>query len=94
VAWKHIKDREKLQGSIQQLLYGSADKQDDYRAIIEENKLRSKLEFIESVLTGWIQGGGLGCLHDARKYTWDGPQLEDSKRQDWVSIGRFGGDVD
>lgn len=93
VSWKNIKERESLQGSIQQLLYGSADKQDAYKRITEGNAFRSKLEFIESVFSGWVQGGGLGCLQDPRKHVWNGPQLEDSKRQDWVSVGRFGGDV-
>lgn len=93
VPWKNIRDRENLHGSLQQLLYGSAEKPDAYKAITEGNYLRTKLEFIVSVLDGWIQGGGLGCLLDPQAYLWEGHQLEDNRKQDWVSVGRFGGDV-
>jgi myosin-1 len=93
VQWKSIRDRENLRGSLQQLLYGSADRADTYAKITEGNVLREKLEFIVSVIEGWISGGGLGCLKNPQEYTWDGHQLEDNKKQDWVSVGRFGGDV-
>ncbi|KAF2736651.1 Pkinase-domain-containing protein [Polyplosphaeria fusca] len=93
VPWRCIKDREILQGSLQQLLYGSADKDDTYKEITEGNFLRMKLEFIESIMNGWIEGGGIGCLAGPEEYTWTGPQLEDNKKQDWVTVGRFGGDV-
>ncbi|KAF2001152.1 hypothetical protein P154DRAFT_433440 [Amniculicola lignicola CBS 123094] len=85
IAWKCIKEREVLYGSPQQLLYGPAGKADPYKEIAEGNGLRMKLEFIESVFEGWIQGGGLGCLLDPTTYTWKGPQLEENKKEDWVS---------
>ena len=93
IPWKYIKDREVLHGSLQQLLYGSADKADTYKEITKENNLRPKLEFLQSVLDGWIEGGGIGCLLEPRDFVWQGNQLEGSKKQDWVSVGRFGGDV-
>lgn len=93
VPWKCIKDRHFLYGSLQQFLYGSADKTDAYKAITEGNSLRLKLEFIISVLDGWIEGGGIGCLAEPTKYNWTGPQLEDNKKLDWASVGRYGGDV-
>lgn len=41
----------------------------------------------------WVREGGLGCLVDPKDYSWTGPQLEETKRLDWASVGRFGGDV-
>jgi myosin-1 len=93
IPWKHIKEREILYGSLQQLLYGSVDKADAYKEITSGNSLREKLLFMQSVVDGWIAGGGLGCLAEPRDFLWDGPQLENEKKNDWVSVGRFGGDV-
>jgi myosin-1 len=93
VPWKHVKARAHLRGSLQQLLYGSADKEDDYKELTESNLLRAKVEFIFAVVVEWCQQGGLGCLADPKVYSWGGPQLEESKRLDWASVGRFGGDV-
>ena len=53
--WKHIKGRLKLQGSLQSLLYGSTSKTDPTKDISEGNSLREKLEFIVSVVDGWIE---------------------------------------
>ncbi|KAF2118278.1 kinase-like domain-containing protein [Lophiotrema nucula] len=93
VPWRCIRDREILHGSLQQLLYGSVDKADTYKDITEGNSLRAKLEFIHSIVQGWITGGGIGCLENPKGYIWTGPQLEDNKKHDWVTVGRFGGDV-
>jgi myosin-1 len=93
VPWKHVKARSHLRGSLQQLLYGSADKEDSYKELTECNYLRAKIEFIHAVVAEWCVEGGLGCLVDPKIYSWDGPQLEESKRLDWASVGRFGGDV-
>jgi myosin I len=92
--WKHIRERVTLQGSLQQLLYGSADKMDDpTKEVTESNVLRGKLEFVMSVVDGWIQGGGMGCLLKPQTFTWRGQQVEDTKKPDWASVGRHGGDV-
>lgn len=95
VPWQHVKSRETLHGSLQQLLYGSADKEEDsYKELTECNALRAKLKFIRTVINGWIQGGGLGCLEEPKQYEWKGLQVaSDRKRHDWASVGRFGGDV-
>lgn len=93
VPWRHVKARANLRGSLQQLLYGSADKEDTYKELTESNLLREKIEFIYAVVEEWVQQGGLGCLADPKKYSWTGPQLEETKRLDWASVGRFGGDV-
>lgn len=94
VKWEHVKARETLHGSLQQLLYGSVDKEDSYKELTESNALRAKLEFILTIIKGWIEGGGLGCLGEPKEYEWKGLQLaSDRKRHDWASVGRFGGDV-
>jgi myosin-1 len=90
----HVKARETLNGSLQQLLYGSIGKEDSYKELTESNGLRSKLEFIHELVQGWIGGGGLGCLRDLKDHEWTGAQVaSDRKRHDWTSVGRFGGDV-
>lgn len=93
VPWKHVKGRANLQASLQQLLYGSADKEDTYKELTESNLLRQKIEFIYSLVAEWCQQGGLGCLVEPKDYSWTGPQLEETKRLDWASVGRYGGDV-
>lgn len=93
VPWRHVKARANLRGSLQQLLYGSADKEDTYKELTESNLLRAKIEFIYTVVDEWTKQGGLGCLVDPKVYSWSGPQLEETKRLDWASVGRFGGDV-
>jgi myosin-1 len=93
VPWKYVKARASLQASLQKLLYGSADKEDCYPAQTESNHLRAKIEFIYKLVAEWCQQGGLGCLVDPKAYSWTGPRLEESKRLDWASVGRYGGDV-
>ncbi|KAF2831219.1 Pkinase-domain-containing protein [Ophiobolus disseminans] len=93
VPWKHIKDRETLQASLQQLLYGSADKEDCYQQLTEKNHLRAKIEFIYTLVAEWCQQGGLGCLAEPRNHTWTGPRLDEGKKMDWASVGVYGGDA-
>jgi myosin-1 len=93
VPWKYVRARENLRGSLQQLLYGSAEKTDSYKEVTEGNRLREKIELIFEVVTEWVREGGLGCLVEPKAYSWTGPRLEESKRLDWASVGRFGGDV-
>jgi myosin-1 len=93
VPWKHVKARAILQASLQQLLYGSADKEDSYKELTECNNLRQKIEFIYELVEEWCKMGGLGCLAEPKEYSWTGPQLEETKRLDWASVGRYGGDV-
>jgi myosin-1 len=93
VPWKYVKARSILQGSLQQLLYGSADKEDSYKEQTESNLLRLKIEFIHNLVSEWCQQGGLGCLVEPKEHVWTGPQLEETKRLDWASVGRYGGDV-
>ncbi|KAF1830333.1 hypothetical protein BDW02DRAFT_633736 [Decorospora gaudefroyi] len=85
VPWRHVRARSNLRASLQQLLYGSADKEDSYKELTECNHLRRKIELIYAVVAEWCQQGGLGCLVDSKAYSWDGPQLEESKRLDWAS---------
>jgi myosin-1 len=91
--WKHIRERSTLHGSLQQLLYGSVDKNDPIPKVTTSNGLREKLEFILAVVEGWIEGGGLGCLEKPKDFSWGGQQLEENKKLDWSSVGRQGGDA-
>lgn len=94
VPFHYVRGRETLYGSLQQLMYGSIDREDRYKDLTEGNQLRQKIEFISSIFTEWIAEGGLGCLADPKNWEWKGPQLtSDRKRHDWSSVGRFGGDV-
>lgn len=74
-------------------MYGSLNKEDSYKEITEANHLRLKIEFMLTVVDEWVQNGGLGCLVELKDYSWTGPQLEETKRLDWASVGRYGGDV-
>ena len=91
--FKYIRGREILKSSLQNLLYGSAEVTVAFRKMTEANLLRQKLEFIISVMDEWVIAGGLGCLSEPDSLKWEGPQLEDGKKQDWVTVGRFGGDA-
>lgn len=88
-----VKDREIIQGSLQRLLYGSAERPDAYKDIIEANQLRLKLRFIISVVEGWVSGGGLGRLSRPTDFKWEGPQMA-GRTADWVTVGRYGGDAE
>ncbi|KAH3909066.1 serine/threonine-protein kinase [Parastagonospora nodorum] len=90
--WKYVKTRAVLKASLHKLLYGTVD-QEDYKEQTEANLLREKIEFIHSLVSEWCQQGGLGCLAKPRDHVWEGPQLEETKRLDWASVGRYGGDV-
>lgn len=93
VAWEYIRERATLQASLQQLLYGSANKEDSYKEMTEKNHLRAKIEFIYGVVADWCEQGGLGCLKDPREHSWLGPRADEGKKMDWASVGRYGGDV-
>lgn len=93
VAWEYIRKREDLQASLQQLLYGSANKEDSYKELTEKNHLRAKIEFIYGVVADWCEQGGLGCLEDPREHSWSGPRADEGKKMEWASVGRYGGDV-
>jgi len=92
--YRYIKQREVLSGSISGLLYGMADGASNVVATTEANLFRNKLQFIIDVMDEWVVGGGLGCsTNGPQKPKWDGPHLEDGKKQDWVTVGRQGGDT-
>ena len=66
VPWRHVKARANLRGSLQQLLYGSADKEDSYKELTESNLLRAKIEFIYAVVVEWCQQGALAAWQTPR----------------------------
>lgn len=89
--FKFIKTRNVLSGTLDSLLYGDAKTV----VITEANLLRQKLGFVADVVEQWVNGGGLGCSPDARiqRLPWTGPRLEDGKKEEWITVGRFGGDT-
>jgi myosin-1 len=93
VPWKYVKTRANLEASLLELLEGRADGSDNLQEQTECNNLRAKIEFIYNLVAEWCQQGGLGCLADPKIYSWTGPRLDESKRLDWASVGRYGGDV-
>lgn len=92
--FKFIKTRNVLSGTLESLLYG---RNGDDKAVVvtEANLLRKKLGFVVDVIGQWVSGGGLGCAPDSQvqRFPWTGPRLEDGKKEEWITVGRFGGDT-
>jgi hypothetical protein len=89
---KYVKHRDILSSSPNQLLNGSSKASNQAKA----NQLQLKLKFITDVLDLWIEGNGLGCRPSNNYWpTWTGAKLDDAggKKMDWITVGRFGGDV-
>ncbi|TID17416.1 putative beta-glucosidase I [Venturia nashicola] len=88
--FKFIKTRNVLSGTLDSLLYGDTK----MVAITEANLLREKLGFVADVVGQWVKAGGLGRSPDSRvqRIPWTGPRLEDGKKEEWITVGRFGGD--
>jgi myosin-1 len=95
--FKYIRTRELLSGSPTDLMFGTSKGKGDMQIILttEANMLREKLRLVVSVLGQWIAGGGLGCGPDGdvQRIEWSGPQLDEGKKEEWTTVGRFGGDV-
>lgn len=64
-------------------------------ALTEANMLRQKLRYVTTVVDQWVAGNGLGCTPcgDVQRVTWTGPQLDEGKKEEWTTVGKFGGDV-
>jgi len=92
--FKFIKTRNVLAGSLESLLYG---RNADVKSVLiaEANLLREKLRYVVDVVSEWMKAGGLGCAPEnkVQRLQWDGPQLEDGKKEEWITVGRFGGDA-
>jgi len=92
--YKFIKQRDVLSGSVTGLLYGMKNADPDLVKTTEANLFRKKLRYVVDVVDEWVTGGGLGCSTDgSQRPRWNGPYLEDGKKQDWVTVGRHGGDA-
>jgi myosin-1 len=101
--FKYIRSRELLSGSPAELLYGTTmtttgkGSKGEMRALLttEANMLREKLELVVKVAGQWVEGGGLGCTPrgGTQKVLWTGPMLDEGKKEEWTTVGRFGGDV-
>ncbi|KKY13092.1 putative plk plk-unclassified protein kinase [Diplodia seriata] len=94
VPYKYIKTRNTLTTSLRTLLNATGEKGAPIKALAEANYLKEKLQFIMTVIDGWVAGGGLGCSTRATaRLRWEGPLVEDERKQEWVTVGRAGGDA-
>jgi myosin-1 len=95
--FRYIRSRELLSGSPTELLFGTSKGKGDMRTILttEANMLREKLRLVVTVVGQWISAGGLGCspVADVQRVEWNGPQLDEGKKEEWTTVGRFGGDI-
>jgi len=95
--FKYIRSRELLSGSPAELLFGTAKGKGDMRALLttEANMLREKLGLVVQVVGQWVDAGGLGLApgQEVQKVLWTGPMLDEGKKEEWTTVGRFGGDV-
>ncbi|KAF2099628.1 hypothetical protein NA57DRAFT_75130 [Rhizodiscina lignyota] len=91
--FKYMKQREVLSSPLAVLL--SADPDDRAEGtLVRANHLSQKLRFIITLADEWLASGGLGCLSESsQKLEWQGLHLEDGKKKDWITLGRFGGDL-
>jgi myosin I len=90
--FRFIKDRQQISCSLVALLAGSRN-DPSVEKTMQGNLLREKLNFVVELVDQWISGGGLGCKPDGESFIrWEGPRLEDGKKEEWVTVGRFGGD--
>lgn len=94
VPYRYIKTRNTLTTSLRTLLHATGEKGAPVKALAEANYLKERLQFIMTVIDGWVAGGGLGCsTRETARLRWEGPLVEDEKKQEWVTVGRFGGDA-
>jgi myosin-1 len=95
--FKYIRSRKLLSGSPTELMFGTSKGKGDMQTILttEANMLREKLRLVVTVVGQWIAGGGLGCSPDGevQRVEWNGPQLDEGKKEEWTTVGRFGGDI-
>ncbi|KAL8826556.1 MAG: hypothetical protein Q9191_003725 [Dirinaria sp. TL-2023a] len=63
----------------------------DFKQLIVENELASKLAFVKDVVGIWHQAGGLGCMGGRSGIRWDGMSEKGGKLV-WVTVGAHGGD--
>ena len=63
----------------------------DFKQLIVENELASKLTFVKDVVGLWHRAGGLGCMGGRSGMRWDGMSEKGGKLV-WVTIGAHGGD--
>lgn len=89
--FRYIRTRELLSGYTSDLLtIASIDS-----GIAEANMLREKLALVVKVVGQWVEAGGMGCAPgaDVQRMRWNGPMLGEGKKEEWTTVGRFGGDV-
>lgn len=95
--FKYIRSRSLISGNTTDLLYGAAVTASKVRDVItaDANMLKDKLQMVVEVVGQWVDGNGLGCCpgSDVQKVQWKGPMLDEGKKEEWTTVGKFGGDV-
>ncbi|KAK8162821.1 P-loop containing nucleoside triphosphate hydrolase protein [Phyllosticta citrichinensis] len=81
--FKYIRQRNVLTCLLRTLLHAQGANGAEIKALASANLLKEKLDFIVMVVDAWICGGGLGRSSD--RLQWNGPQLDDGKKQDWIT---------
>ena len=63
----------------------------EFKEILKENELESKMTFVKDVVGIWAEEGGLGCVGEQKGVKWDG-MTEKGGKLVWVTVGAKGGD--
>lgn len=89
-----LRDREVVNQSVETLLNAARSSKSTLSEIAKANMFEDKLRFLLEVLNQWIGGGGLGCSRPSdEQLQWNGLWVKDhSKKVDWITVGRRGGD--
>lgn len=90
-----LREREVLMESTHSILYGSQSGrgQKGFAGVVKANMVEQKMRMVKEIVEQWIAGGGLGCGQCDDRFQWQGPSVSDhSKKSDWVTVGRYGGD--
>jgi hypothetical protein len=83
-----VRSRVVLSGSITKLLHDPSE-----RPLTKANLLKQKLQYVHSLLSMWLEAGGLGCRLEEHSWPrWNGPQLDEQayKTFDWIIVGKTG----
>lgn len=90
-----LRDREVINQPVETLLSAARSGKSTLSEISKANMFEEKLQFLLQIVNQWIGGGGLGCAQPSdEQLHWTGLWVKDhSKKVDWITVGRRGGDV-
>ena len=64
----------------------------EFKQLVKENELESKVSFVRDIVGLWAKEGGLGCMGKKKGVKWKG-MLEEGGKLVWVTVGAKGGDA-